>query len=353
MQKQRLPGLHGLRALAAGMVILYHVHAIPGLAVPAWLNLATTHFGLGVHLFFVLSAFSLAYNHVGDRSWRAYFFKRFFRIAPLFYLMFVLYSTAFGWPGWNASLLNLSFLFNFVPGLHLSHVWAGWTIGVEMMFYVVLPLLMMQCTRLAHWLVFCALAVAVSLAARAGITASGIEGYAHEAFIANLGFFALGLLAWAFMHARPASAFRYRLAVLAAAVLTMLLLSWPGVMLIGPARADLMVWGVVFSLLAYTQAVHPVRLFANQWAIYLGERSFSLYLLHPPLIHLLRPVYHWLYEESGLSVLAFIPSVLITFAILVPLAALSYRFIERPGMALGHRINAQFDSGRVLAQSSG
>lgn len=334
------------------MVILYHVHAIPGLAVPAWLNLTTTHFGLGVHLFFVLSAFSLAYNHVDDRNWRAYFVKRFFRIAPLFYLMFALYSVAFGWPGWNASLLNLSFLFNFVPGLHLSHVWAGWTIGVEMMFYVILPLLLMHFRCLGHWLVFCALAVAVSLAARAGITGSGIEGYAHEAFIANLGFFALGLLAWAFMHERPACVRRYRLAVLGTVVLTVLLLSRPGVMLIGPARADLMAWGVVFALLTYTQAVHSVRLFANPWAVYLGERSFSLYLLHPPLIHVLRPVYSWLYAESGLGVLSFIPSVIITFAILVPLAALSYRFIERPGMALGHRINARIDSGRVLAQSS-
>lgn len=55
----RLPGIHGLRAVAALAVVIFHVHGIYQLDLPAYFSLIKTHFGLGVQLFFVLSAFSI------------------------------------------------------------------------------------------------------------------------------------------------------------------------------------------------------------------------------------------------------------------------------------------------------
>jgi peptidoglycan/LPS O-acetylase OafA/YrhL len=53
--------------------------------VPNWLWLVPNRFGLGVHLFFLLSAFSLAHSTaITPESLKAYWIKRFFRIAPLF-----------------------------------------------------------------------------------------------------------------------------------------------------------------------------------------------------------------------------------------------------------------------------
>jgi peptidoglycan/LPS O-acetylase OafA/YrhL len=92
-----LPGLH---ATAATMVVLYHLHAIPMLAVPAWLPVIATHFGGGVLLFFALSTFALAWSNpqAAARPW-PYLTKRFFRIAPLYYLVLAAVLTRREWPG--------------------------------------------------------------------------------------------------------------------------------------------------------------------------------------------------------------------------------------------------------------
>src|SRR3978361_2344890 len=83
-----LPGLHGLRAAAAMMVLLFHLHAVAHLDVPQHLPWVATHFGLGVHLFFALSAFSLAWANPEAASRPGpYLMKRFFRIAPLYWLL--------------------------------------------------------------------------------------------------------------------------------------------------------------------------------------------------------------------------------------------------------------------------
>jgi peptidoglycan/LPS O-acetylase OafA/YrhL len=70
----------------------------------------------------------------------------FLRIAPLFYavlpiwlcVMWFKYHQA---PNLTAIVANFTFLFGFIPGLHESIAWAGWSIGVEMIFYALLPLI--------------------------------------------------------------------------------------------------------------------------------------------------------------------------------------------------------------------
>jgi peptidoglycan/LPS O-acetylase OafA/YrhL len=99
---QRLPGIHGLRAIAALGVIAFHVAFVPGyVTLPPILGYIIPQLGLGVPLFFVLSAFSLAYSHddsVGKRGWIwPYLLKRLFRIAPLFWAMMAVYWY-FGFP---------------------------------------------------------------------------------------------------------------------------------------------------------------------------------------------------------------------------------------------------------------
>src|SRR5688572_12152133 len=94
-----VPHLHfldALRGLAAFFVIVYHMVLMPepDLAVPRWGHLVAHNGGMGVTLFFVVSAFSLFYTMPlrlrEPRPWVSFFVHRFFRIAPLFYLWIVL-----------------------------------------------------------------------------------------------------------------------------------------------------------------------------------------------------------------------------------------------------------------------
>lgn len=63
-----LKGLHGLRGLAAFGIVLFHLQAIPSLHLPGPFDGAIGHLYLAVHLFFVLSAFSLAHAAASPRN---------------------------------------------------------------------------------------------------------------------------------------------------------------------------------------------------------------------------------------------------------------------------------------------
>src|ERR1700750_3157787 len=91
--KRKLTGIHGLRAVAALMVIVPHVTVIFSRERPIspWIWSFTGLSGFGVHLFFVLSAFFL-FNSTRptEEGLAEYAIKRFFRIAPLFYAMLII-----------------------------------------------------------------------------------------------------------------------------------------------------------------------------------------------------------------------------------------------------------------------
>src|SRR5262245_42914007 len=125
--ERRLAGIHGLRAFAALAIVLFHICWLSGQPFPAELSFVGRYFGMAVVLFFVVSAFSLAYSaELTGENIEEYAIKRFFRIGPLFYVMLVVYQLVFGFAGIEKNLANIFFIFGFVPGLHESIVWAGW-----------------------------------------------------------------------------------------------------------------------------------------------------------------------------------------------------------------------------------
>ena len=75
----------------------------------------------------------------------AFYIRRFFRIGPLFYFMILAYVVR-GHTIYSVSyspvhvIENALYLFNFVPDRQSGIVWASWTIGVEMIFYLIFPI---------------------------------------------------------------------------------------------------------------------------------------------------------------------------------------------------------------------
>src|SRR3546814_12598933 len=94
-ERIKLDGLLTVRCVAALMIVLFHLIRMPGLQIPQGLEIIKNHFGIGVPLFYIVSAFSLLIGY-RDRlatrdDLRVYFLRRFFRIAPLFYVMMAIY----------------------------------------------------------------------------------------------------------------------------------------------------------------------------------------------------------------------------------------------------------------------
>ena len=396
--RQLLPALLGLRGLAAVAVVFFHLHHLAELPLPPSWGFIGTHFGLGVQLFFVLSGFSLCHSTIGSlgrQTWlRDYCIKRFFRIAPLFYVMLAAWVGFFWLRGVSTDLatlvLNLSFTFNLVPGKHASLVPAGWTIGVEMLFYVLLPLLLATIHGLRGAMLFLVIAVAISSAGRVALTADTRvpDDYPGLSLIASLGIFAAGIAAYHLWRVLPVAGSKKsplwpvltgtsgenteglpagkssslaaanvlhtsqgRGPVLAVALATVALAGvlcspWR-LLLLGPLRPDVLLWGLCFALLTIWQAAAPWRLLASLPMQFLGDRSYSIYLLHPLVIIVGRQPIAQIHASFAkpLGDWAFFATAGVVTAAVVVVSILTHWLIEEPGIRAGRWLIKRLGSG--------
>jgi peptidoglycan/LPS O-acetylase OafA/YrhL len=144
----RVAYIDGLRAVAALMVFVGHAAAAGLLSLgPIGISIVS-HGPYGVTVFFVLSAYTLCMSVAPafdghPVSWRAYFIRRFFRIAPLYYVV-IAYAAYFGpdRPDYPVTLfLHLSFANMFFPQFANDILSIEWAVAVEWGFYVMFPAL--------------------------------------------------------------------------------------------------------------------------------------------------------------------------------------------------------------------
>lgn len=352
-----LPGVHGLRGVAALSIVFFHVAyvPVPNLALPMVLQIIVPALWMGVPLFFVISALSLMWTNadrVSEPEWIGrYLVRRFFRIAPLFYCMGALYACQ-AWAGgspiaWSTTLLNLTFCYNFFPDAAASAVWAGWTIGVEMPFYCLLPVIVLsiRTNRGALWLTVVALTVSVAARFAIANDLALPAFYATASLISNLGIFAIGIGAFFVVTtvrrgiAVPACVAGF--AATAGALLCGLGTGYITATLY-PGSPELPLFAVGAGMLCIWQALAPspwLKSYPMQW---LGERSFSIYLVHPLIIWVLdvRGVYRFLDHSTApyIGPWSYMLDAGAALAIVLPVSAMTYRIIEAPGRTLGRML---------------
>lgn len=343
----RYAGLTALRGLAAMMVVLIHLWGIHQFELPAVLGAIVPHLTLGVPLFFVISAYSLCLStapRIDQPGWlNDFLIRRFMRIAPLFYLMsffyFAIVPEITGGPHRGGEfLLSLTFLFGFMPKYYGGNVWAGWSIGVEMIFYVVLPLILVTVRRLRDAAVFAVLSVIVSGAFIDYYRENDFpKNYDWFSFFGSIGIFGADILGYFLTLAlrdRATSAL-LGLGCLAGAVLTGALVFVFQVALTALPFTLALCSALPFMLLVVSQVLRPIGLVTNRVFIHLGDLSFSLYLLHPPIIYFAKPIYVWLYDKAGGPGLGYGLSIVATLCMLYPAAQIAHRLVERPGIRYG------------------
>jgi peptidoglycan/LPS O-acetylase OafA/YrhL len=359
---RRFAFLDSLRGLAAAYVVLLHMTLvpIPNLAMPHCLSGFIMLGGSGVTLFFILSAFSLCYTtpkHADDSiGIYGFYIRRFFRIAPLFYavmaITFVrdLYFFSTYHSTWEI-FGNLFFAFNFVPGLQQGIVWASWTIGVEMVFYAVFPLLLKHLNDTHKILAFIAASLIVSAALFFTMSsdANGAKNtYYTFSILRHLPIFTFGLLAYRLfanhVNNKPPSR---AIGLLLIMVAIYGFVSFSGGKLTDVFFVDSYYWqAVIYSCLLLGVAIYPLPLLVNTATVYLGQISYSVYLLHPLVVLALRPLYTFIYSlPSSLPItVKFLACAATTLTVVIAIASVTYRLIEEPGMRLGKRLLAWLSS---------
>lgn len=363
-----LPALYGLRGMAALLVMVFHVRYVPMTPAPPELEWILSTLGYSVQLFFVLSALSLMhmhYAHVGQPNWLlSYAVKRYFRIAPLFYLMLAICWPLFGPTTAWGLVSHILFLFNLDPELGHSIVPAGWAVGVEMLAYVLLPLAMVFVTSLkrSYWVMAASIVIGVlwraAWAPPIGTPSSDWSAN-HVALYTlppSLAFFAAGIVAFHLLKTVVPSALQLQLLGVSS-VAGMLALAAAGPLTAGYGSPETLLWAIPFAGLCVWQTLRPSRFLSSPAMCWIGERSFSVYLLHDIIVYVLYGfgVYAWV--DTGLSPWlgtgTFFLCVGLTAAIVLPIAACTYQAVERPGQRLGAALLRRMQSHPSASRAAG
>lgn len=335
--------LDSLRGIAALMIVFYHLVELVKVPLPEVLRFIPQYFGMGVPLFFTISGFVLAFGYAdklqfGGQEVINFYKRRFLRIAPLFYFVLIAWrvSGEYLW-GWTTSIksifLNFTFLFGLVPGFHESLVMAGWSIGIEMLFYFIFPILILIVKDIKSGIV--ALLIACVLSSYEISAFSSLGSYGYMNIVTQLPFFMSGLLAyqiWRLQRFKEKS--HGWICLLVGACLIAFSVSDIGINYLNKIGFGRNIWGIIFALLIFSSLLLSLSIMTRGPLKWFGERSYGAYLLHPIVFVVLIKI-NFIVLIAPLGVWgSFLVSSLLSLAVISLLSEISYRFIELPGMKL-------------------
>ncbi len=292
---KRLDGLDALRGFAALAVVVCHVYFLTDLPMPKAFGVTAGHFALAVELFFILSAFSLCVGYFWRLSTpsdlKSYALRRFFRIAPLFYFFIGVWTLYrhFHHATINPSdiLKAATFTFSLFPSANGGYVAAGWSIGVEMIFYILLPVILFYIRDLRSGVITLCVALALGAASDMAI-ATYYPKIQRINLLVQLPMFAVGLVCF-FAYQRMCRWDDTRLAIFAASAFLFSIAFWATLFLVigkpaGIHGGNSFWWRMCVCLpfpgLLLAFALAPIDLLVNRVTVLLGTYSYGIYLWH-------------------------------------------------------------------------
>lgn len=300
----------------------------------------------GVSIFYILSGITL--HHVYFRKLTVsaagiidFLKKRVLRIFPLLWfatLMSILIRREF--PDLSTLFLNLSGLFGFIAW-DKYYATGAWSIGNELVFYAFFPLMIWLSRKSAFaislFFILCLLAAVYTdlfLLNKALPLAGQWRTYINP--LNQICFFASGFIMGYLFHNRPVSARVLLFAGLAGVILFSVypVTGDPINLVSGITRVALSLSCVLicFTCFKTTVALPGVLHVPLEW---LGERSYSVYLVHP-LVFTASAVVHGQLSRIGFSAPVYL-NLLISVSISLLLSHFIYERFERYFIKLGHR----------------
>ena len=320
------PGLTGIRALAALMVLSHHIFA---LAIPRVLSFSmgdwqvTYHWlftcsWMGANVFFVLSGYLLAIpfvRHIEGQGKRVetfeYLVRRVKRVVPAYWVQIIILCTVMYFmsalPSWQVIASHLFFLQNLQQNYASAINGVYWTLPTEFGYYLLLPIFAaIACAWKTNssrtWLLLCALLVVSAIAYRTLMQSVVADApvatrvYVLMQLPGLLDHFAIGMfLAWVhIVIPRPLSPrISDGLVIfgLSGIVVMMALVDhfyldyWNGhaMVYVGYTFTAAFIGAVVFGTAAAGRISNA--LFANRPMLFIGTISYSVYLWHIPILN--------------------------------------------------------------------
>jgi peptidoglycan/LPS O-acetylase OafA/YrhL len=325
-----------LRFVAAIIVVIFHF----GKDVPAfnngWLQVVAQQGYIGVSFFFCLSGFIMGtiYGKRMNRFEKAeYWLSRVARIYPVYVLGLALAIMSQWKPGISAVILSSFALQAYVPGYSLTLNAPGWSLSVEMFFYLLFPFLAVGLTK--SNLRFTAIAAILLWVASQILTAylfrfhyTGYPSKSHDFIFyfpaMHLSEFVLGAVTGA-AFSPSVKKWKVGLGCVAAFALVSIVVGlFPKFSLI-PFPQNGLYAPIFLALICTLVSLPKIGLLENRQLITLGEASYAIYILQFPIIstleRYLRESAPWLTAGENFC---------ICVAVLVSVSLAIYFMFERP-----------------------
>jgi peptidoglycan/LPS O-acetylase OafA/YrhL len=357
--RPKLDYINAVRGIAILLVIVLHVSRAVIKTLPETIAYVCAKGSYGVQLFFVASAFTLyisysnRINVEGEQTNRNFFIRRFFRISPMYYLAALVYGViCYYVPHYNDGkplvvwkvLANVFYVNDFIPGTINYLPPGGWSVGVEMIFYMCLPFLFSKIKDLkaaTTWFVASAVgSIILKLLIRYILIRLSVNYQKPESWFLYFWFpnqfpvFFLGIILF---YALQKYVVKSVITTYASfAVSTILLISISYFMpVIDPHNIlpEHIIVAMFFTINIFLLAQHNIKIFNNRFTRYLGEISFSLYLIHFLVIYVLAD-YFPLPANPYLSFCTFLGLTIVAGGII---SKITYNNIELKGIKLGNK----------------
>ena len=363
----RIPELDGIRGTAIGLVLIWHYVLCEGLTPPPLFRFLLQTWS-GVDLFFVLSGFLIGGILLDHREASNYFSvfyrRRVCRILPIYFawlLLFVLLrplqARLGGWlfddafPLWSYATFTQNFLQERYGTWGANWLAITWSLAIEEQFYLLLPLVIRLTPARRLPLVIAPFIIAAPFVRAALYPGSSDWPQAHVLLFCKADALLLGVLCAWFVR-QPGGAARVRSA---APMLRILLLACGGFAVVATYVPETMrtrvttesllaiAYASLILLAVYVRDSPIARLMRVAWLRRLGIIAYGTYLVHQGVSGLVfgiaRRRLPWVLSGGDLVL------VLLSLALTIAVAAISWRWFEKPIVDVGRRWNYLTTSG--------
>jgi len=289
---------------------------------------------VGVSYFFILSGFIMivAYHQKIKISYKDFYRNRLARIYPLYMVGLLLYLvTRYSDFSIYKGLLYLLGIQSWIPGKALVLNFPGWSISVEFLFYLIFPWLynyLYSKGNKSIWIIAILIWVGTQFFTNLYVNSHAYKGahtvsheFSHYFPLWHVNEFLIGNLAGLFF-VKNRKEKNYDIAV--SLIFIGILLS----LIFVPLNFHNGLMAVLFVPLIYLISCNNgmlTKLFSLKPLEFLGEISYAVYIVHIPVLYILRSVL-WDYFNVYQSNTVF----WIYILVLIFVSALFYRFIEKP-----------------------
>ena len=339
-----------LRGLAILAVVITHtgqmIHQLP-----SWILAITSKGAYGVQLFFIVSSLTLflSYNKRknidGVNTNKFFYVRRFFRIVPAFYLAILIYLPVmlaenyyflghFSSVNWFNIFVYMIFMGIFYPPSMYYLPFGGWTVEIEMFYYIFIPFLNRIIINLKRALLFF-IFTSLFYLTLANLFPRLTPHESLLVFPEQLPVLVLGILSYYLIVHKTNFLEKNSTSIMIISVVYLGLMTF----FVDDISFLPSSWLVSFGWVGITlaMAMKKFSILENRLTKFFGKISYSLYLWH----FLVVGVVWFLYKKSNYfygaidPITSFIILTSVVLIISTIISYLSYKFVEEKGINFG------------------